>query len=94
MKYCYTDRMLYNQLLYLQSLFDVEKAKKRTLKPLYDITTQNKDDLPPELNQGELDALVEQSRPEFGVIQSVVTKYLDDCGRRYVDMGSIFGFLK
>lgn len=94
MKYCYTDRMLYNQLLYLQSLFDVEKAKKRTLKPLYDITAQTKDDLPPELNQGELDALVEQSRPEFGVIQGVVTKYLDDCGRRYVDMGSIFGFLK
>ena len=94
MKYCYTDRMLYNQLLYLQSLFDVDKAKKRTLKPLYEVTPENKESLPLELNQGELDALVEQSRPDFAVIQGVITKYLDDCGRRYVDMGSIFGFLK
>ncbi|VEU20432.1 DEKNAAC101331 [Brettanomyces naardenensis] len=94
MKYCYTDKQLYNQLLYLQSVFDVDKAKKRSLKPLYDLAITDKENVPSQLNQGELDALVEQNRQPFSIFEGVVNKYLDDCGRRYVDMGTIFGFLK
>lgn len=97
MKYCYSDKQLYNELLYLSSLFDVDKAKKRDLKPLVDQTSlsaQDKKDLPPEINQGELDALVEQNRNNFAKVKGVATKYLNDCGRRYVDMTSIFGFMK
>lgn len=94
MKYCYSDKQLYNQLLYLQSLFDVDKAKKRALKPLYVSAASDKENVPAQMNQGELDALVEQSRPLFDSFGTVVNKYLDDCGRRYVEMGSIFGFMR
>ncbi|QPG76721.1 hypothetical protein FOA43_004115 [Brettanomyces nanus] len=93
MKYCYSNKQLYNQLLYLQSLFDVDKAKKRSLKSLHDPSIADKENVPVEMNKGELDALVEQNRESFEVMKGVVNKYLEDCGRRYVDMGSIFGFM-
>ncbi|ODV85064.1 hypothetical protein CANARDRAFT_28783 [[Candida] arabinofermentans NRRL YB-2248] len=98
MRYLYSDKALYNQLLYLQSCFDVDKAKKRALKPLYeefsgDVSADDKENKPSVMSQGELDALVEQNRSLFEVYQGVVDNYLEDCGRRYVDMGGIFGFM-
>lgn len=92
MRYKYSDKALYNQLLYLDSLFDVDKAKGRQLRPIYD--TLDKSDAPPApLATGQIEALAEQNRELFGYCQTVVQKYLSDCGRRYVNMGSIFDFM-
>lgn len=80
----YNNKMIYNQLMYLQSLFDVEKAKKQQIKPLL---------LPEDFkgyNQGEIEALAEQNRGQFKIYSNVVKKYLDVNGRRFVDLGSIF----
>lgn len=87
MRYEYTDRDLYNQLLYFSSLFDVDKAKKGQLKSL---------DIPgvEALPHGSLEALAEQNRELFTRCTSVPEKYLSNCGRRYVNMGSIFNFLQ
>ncbi|KAG7884903.1 hypothetical protein KL938_001160 [Ogataea parapolymorpha] len=94
MRYTYPDKQLYNQLLYTMSLFDVDKAKKRLLKPLTaDLGVEDKENKLLPMNQGELDALVEQNRELFKTHQRVVDKYLTECGRRYVDMGGIFEFM-
>lgn len=85
MRFQYTDRDIYNQLLYFNSLFDVEKAKKGQLKSLGAAEP---------LSQGLIEALSEQNRALFGQCQLVVEKYLSDCGRRYVNMGLIFEFLQ
>lgn len=85
MRYTFSDKQLYNQLLFFSSLFDVDKAKKRGLKSLE--TSLEK------MNQQSLEALSEQNREFFTVCQSVVDKYLQDNGRRYVDMGNLFNFM-
>ena len=36
MRYRYNDKQLYNQLLYFQSIFDVDKTKRGELRPLVD----------------------------------------------------------
>lgn len=91
MSYRYTDKKLYNQLLYFESLFDCEKNKKQVLRPLYH---EGEPDYPREkLSESTILALVEQNRELFSINRGVVEKYLDNCGRRYVDMGSIFDFM-
>ena len=91
MRFKYTDKQLYNQLLYLFSLFDLEKNKKQKLKPLY---YEGDKDYPGEpLADSSILALTEQNRVLFEISQSVVNKYLDNCGRRFVDMGNIFDFM-
>ncbi|KAK6205518.1 DNA-directed DNA polymerase alpha [Scheffersomyces amazonensis] len=90
MRFKYTDKALYNQLLYFNAIFDVEKTKKNQLRPIYSFDEK---DIPPKLPSGQTDALAEQNRELFTYCQQVVNKYLDDCGRRYVNMGSIFDFM-
>lgn len=91
MRYKYSDKALYNQLLYFNAIFDVEKARKLQLRPIYD--TLNPNVAPAKLASGQVEALAEQNRELFGVCQEVVEKYLSDCGRRYVNMGSLFDFM-
>ncbi|CAK7892719.1 DNA polymerase alpha catalytic subunit A [[Candida] anglica] len=93
MRYKYSDRALYNQLLYFQAIFDVDKAKSNQLRPIYD-ALDKASNAPTKLIQGQVDALAEQNRDLFNGCQEVVQKYLAECGRRYVDMGSIFDFMK
>lgn len=90
MRYKYSDKELYNQLLYFDSLFDVSKNKTQSLRPLYDSEDKSQ---PTPMIKGQVDALSEQNRENFEVFKSVVQKYLSDCGRRYVDMGSMFDFM-
>lgn len=91
MNYRYSDKQLYNQLLYFESLFDCNKNKKQELKPLYH---EGESDFPKDtLAESSILALAEQNRELFNASISVVGKYLDNCGRRYVDMGSIFDFM-
>lgn len=91
MRYKYSDKQLYNQLLYFDSLFDCEKNKKQELKPIY---LPDDLDYPKEqLTESSIKALTEQNRELMETGRSVVQKYLNDCGRRYVDMTSIFDFM-
>ena len=92
MRYKYSDKALYNQLLYFDAIFDVQKAKLLQLKSLYDYTVDPAT-IPSPIPRGQLDALAEQNRELFGTSQEVVQKYLSNCGRRYVDMSSIFDFM-
>ncbi|AEY97369.1 FAER381Cp [Eremothecium gossypii FDAG1] len=91
MHYRYSDKQLYNQLLYFDSLFDVTKTKNRDLKPLY---LPGDADMPTEpLSASQVAALAEQNRDLLELNRGVVQKYLSQCGRRYVDMGEIFDFM-
>lgn len=91
----YSDLRMYNQLLYFDSLFDVDKAKKRAegkgmVKPEPAEDGSSSTDTLTEL---EVNALAEQNRVRFSVPRQVVEKYLARCGRRYVDMHNIFSFV-
>lgn len=85
MRYKYSDKALYSQLLYFEALFDVDKAKGFKLKPLDDGTEP--------LPSGRVEALAEQNRQLFNGTKEIVKQYLNNCGRRYVDMASIFDFM-
>jgi len=94
MRYEYTEKMIYNQLLYFASLFDVEKAKvaakgtdKGKRQPSYCTRIQANQRIE------KVMALAEHNRVRFGTLKSVVEKYLDKCGRQWVAMDSLFGRL-
>jgi len=78
MRYEYTDKMLYNQLLYFSSLFNVGKAMAK----LRDGSEK----------QEAVKALALRNQMGFDVIANVVQRYLDKCGRQWVSMDSIFTF--
>ncbi|KAG9239324.1 hypothetical protein BJ875DRAFT_448380 [Amylocarpus encephaloides] len=74
MRYEYTEKMMYNQLLYFSSLFDVDKAKNAAKGT----------------EKERIMALAEHNRVRFGTLRSVVDKYLDKCGRQWVAMDELF----
>ncbi|KAA8909113.1 hypothetical protein FN846DRAFT_635349 [Sphaerosporella brunnea] len=76
MQYEFSDKMLYNQLLYFRSLFDAEKAVKKA-------KAEDKE---------TVKILAPQNLQRFGVVAAVVDRYLERCGRRWVAMQSIFAF--
>jgi DNA polymerase alpha subunit A len=87
----YNDKMLYNQLLYYDMLFDIEKTKSKAKdddrgisphSPGYHLLTSD-----------IVLALAEQNREGFDIVKGVIAKYLEKCGRRYVDLGGIFNFM-
>lgn len=93
MRYEYTEKMIYNQLLYFATLFDVDKAKnlakgadkgEQTHSNLYGIANSFID---------LVLALAEHNRARFGTLKGVLDKYLDKCGRQWVAMDSLFGKL-
>ncbi|KKZ63758.1 DNA polymerase alpha subunit A [[Emmonsia] crescens] len=76
----YTDKQLYNQLLYFSRLWDVDKAKEAAEK---ETNTEKRD---------KIMAMVEWNRTRFGTLKGVVDAYLKKCGRQWVDMEVLFGF--
>lgn len=87
MRYKYSDKALYNQLLYFDAIFDVVKAQKKQLRPIsFDAPLKT-------ISEGQLNALAEQNRTNFDYCKEVVDLYLKVCGRRYVNMRTIFDFL-
>ncbi|CEP63900.1 DNA-directed DNA polymerase alpha catalytic subunit POL1 LALA0_S09e05006g [Lachancea lanzarotensis] len=91
MGYCYTDKQLYNQLHYFASLFNVDKNKRELLKPLY--RPDDPEAAEKKIPTSQVLALGEQNRELFQTMESVVQKYLSNCARSFVDMGSIFDFM-
>ncbi|EKV09593.1 DNA polymerase [Penicillium digitatum] len=80
MSYEYSEKEIYNQLLYFSGLWDVEKAKVAAEKE----TGEKKDSVA---------ALAEFNRTRFGTIKGVVDSYLKKCGRQWVEMDSLFRFM-
>ena len=80
MAYEYSEKQMYNQLLYFAGLWDVDKAKAGAAKE----TGEKKDSIA---------ALAEFNRVRFGTIKSVVDGYLKKCGRQWVEMDTLFRFM-
>lgn len=80
MSYEYSEKQLYNQLLYFASLWDVDRAKTAAEK---ETSSEKKE---------KILALVEWNRARFGTLKGVVDAYLKKCGRQWVEMDALFGF--
>ncbi|KAI0369754.1 hypothetical protein BV20DRAFT_967411 [Pilatotrama ljubarskyi] len=74
----YSDAQLYNQLRYYLSLFDVERAKKSASL----------------VAAAELNALAGHQGEFLRAMMDTVEKYMDQCGRRWVQMSALFSFMK
>ena len=79
--YEYSEKQLYNQLLYYASLWDADKAKTAASKE----TNGEK--------RESLMALVEFNRTRFATLKGVVDGYLKKCGRQWVEMDGLFRFM-
>ncbi|EIW58350.1 DNA-directed DNA polymerase alpha catalytic subunit POL1 [Trametes versicolor FP-101664 SS1] len=74
----YSDAQLYNQLRYYFSLFDAERAKN-SASPATIADIK----------------VVEGLRSEFlDMMKGTVDKYMDQCGRRWIQMSALFSFMK
>lgn len=89
MRYKFNDQELYRQLMYFHSIFDSDKNKKNVLKQIYSVGA----DKPEPINPSQVNILSEQNRDFFKLCQNIVDKYLNISARRFVDMGSIFGYM-
>jgi DNA polymerase alpha subunit A len=83
MRFEYSEKMMYNQLLYFSNLFDVDKAKAQAQKDILGAEAESKQ---------KTDVLVECNRERFGTSKDVVKSYLDRNGRQWVQMDGLFGF--
>ncbi|KAL8849005.1 MAG: hypothetical protein Q9221_005966 [Calogaya cf. arnoldii] len=82
MKYEYSERALYNQLLYFRGLWDVEAkgVKSEGVK----------------VEEGEREkakVVGERNRERFETCRGCVESYLAKCGRVWVQMDGLFGFM-
>ncbi|KAK3400996.1 hypothetical protein B0T20DRAFT_405745 [Sordaria brevicollis] len=90
MRYEYTERDIYNQLVYFASLWDVDRAKSKAKEAGDDDADAAK------LSREEKERvaiMAEHNRVRFGTVKGVVEKYLDKCGRRWVAMDTLFAKL-
>lgn len=83
MRYEYSEKAIYNQLLYFASLWDVEKAKEAA-KEGGEVKTDVRD---------KVLAGAEYNKKRFGTVKGVVDGYLDKCGRQWVAMDNLFAKL-
>lgn len=87
MSYEYSEKALYNQLLYLQSIFDVDKA----LEKMGGSAGMMKVKPEPELKE-KAKVLAGMNRDRFAVCWDTVKAYLDKSGWGWVSMDSLFAF--
>ena len=80
MNYEYTEKQMYNQLLYFAGLWDVDKAKSAAVKEAGDA-------------KDNIQALAEYNRARFATVKAVVDAYLKKCGRQWVEMDTLFKFM-
>jgi DNA polymerase alpha subunit A len=78
MQYEYSEKMLYNQLLYYASLFDVEKGRE-----VEGVKGEERE---------KVKIMADHNRGRFGTLRGVVDSYLRRCGRQWVEMDLLFGF--
>lgn len=95
----YSDAALYNQLRYYSYLFSAEKALKGAAGPAalgklathapFEWTSHAHGAIP-----DEIQALVNVQAEFLHTMTKAVDKYLEQCGRRWVELGSLFSFMK
>lgn len=81
MRYEYSEKEMYNQLLYFRGLWDVEKVGKEVVKGE---GVEEKE---------KVEAVKEWNRERFGTCRGVVEGYLKRCGRVWVQMDELFRFV-
>ncbi|EHY60019.1 DNA-directed DNA polymerase alpha catalytic subunit pol1 [Exophiala dermatitidis] len=81
MSYEYSEKQLYNQLLYFAGLFDVEKAKNKARSEKEYVEKKDR-----------VIVLAETNKERFEPLKAVVDGYLRKCGRQWVEMDSLFRF--
>lgn len=96
MHYAYNDKQLYAQLLYYDSLFDVARARNYKAPAKKDeaaAAAAPGNAVSEVVDQTErIKALAEMNAVRFDSSRQVVGGFLKRCGRRYVDMASVFAF--
>ncbi|KAI1335171.1 hypothetical protein F5Y15DRAFT_258470 [Xylariaceae sp. FL0016] len=93
MRYEYSERDMYNQLVYFASLFDVDKAKVKAESGAAGMGGDGNAGALGVSQRAEAKALAEHNRKRFDTIKGVVDRYLDKCGRQWVAMDTLFGKL-
>lgn len=89
MTYEIGERRLYNQLLYLDHLFDVDKTVERLGKKK--IGAVKVEESENESRQKEI-VVAETNRERWEIYRKVVAGYLEKSGWAWVSMESVFGF--
>ena len=82
MSYEIKERDVWNQLLYYQSLFDVDRVGKM------DAGVKSED----MERKEKMKVLAEVNRERFGTLKGVVERWLERNGRQWVQMDSLFSF--
>lgn len=89
MRYEVSERDMYNQLVYLASLWDVDKARAKAGAGAGEHAAAAVD----HEKRDKILALAEHNRTRFGTVKGVVDRYLDKCGRQWVAMDTLFANL-
>ncbi|KAI1432293.1 hypothetical protein GGR50DRAFT_616126 [Xylaria sp. CBS 124048] len=93
MRYEYSERDIYNQLVYFASLWDVDKARTKAQSGATGLGGSGNGGALNAAEQERINALAEQNRVRFDTVKGVVDKYLDKCGRQWVAMDTLFSKL-
>ncbi|QIW94811.1 hypothetical protein AMS68_000329 [Peltaster fructicola] len=83
MSFEYSEKALYNQLLYLQGLFDVDKCLEKMAKTTVKVEESEK-----------LKIVAGMNRERFSICMDAVKVYLDKSGWAYVPMATLFKFAR
>ncbi|RBR01602.1 hypothetical protein VDGD_06652 [Verticillium dahliae] len=89
MRYEYSEKAIYNQLVYFTSLWDVDKARDKAVAA----AAPGSEEALSQADRENILALAEHNRVRFGTVKGVVEKYLDKCGRQWVAMDTLFAKL-
>jgi DNA polymerase alpha subunit A len=87
MSYTYSEKDVWNQLLYYKSLFDVDRVGKEA-----DGVNGVKADAGSNEKREKMKILAEVNRERFGTLKGVVERWLERNGRQWVQMDSLFAF--
>lgn len=93
MRYEYSERDIYNQLVYFASLWDVDKARAKAQSGATGVGGEGNAGALSAAEQERIKALAEHNRSRFSTVKGVVDKYLDKCGRQWVAMDTLFSKL-
>lgn len=102
MRFEFGERELYNQLLYLRNIFDVDRGVEMDWTAENEINGEDAKNVRNVKMEGgagkegeereKVKALREHNRVRFTTAKKVVDAYLAKCGRVWVQMDGIFGF--
>ncbi|KAI0976206.1 hypothetical protein F4678DRAFT_416288 [Xylaria arbuscula] len=93
MRYEYSERDIYNQLVYFASLWDVDKARVKAQSGATGLGGEGNAGALSAAEQERIKVLAGHNRDRFTTIKGVVDKYLDKCGRQWVAMDTLFSKL-